>query len=164
MIKSKNTNKPTSSFAGIDSATPDGNKKKLGEGEHLIEIEDCQLIDGFYGLTYVIECQVVESSNPENPPGSDASITITGLGDRARHESAVGRVKSFLAAVLGLDVYSAIPCDGETWESLADGSVSPSQPFAGEKLRATGYKKPTKNIDAVTGQPYQFMVWSFSAV
>ena len=121
MINSKNTNKPTSSFAGIDSASPDGNKKKkLGEGEHLIEIEDCQLVDGFYGLTYVIECQVVESSNPENPPGSDASITITGLGDRARHESAVGRVKSFLAAVLGLDVYWLSPATvkhGNRWRT-----------------------------------------------
>jgi hypothetical protein len=144
-----------SSFGGIDEANPTGNLPKLKGGEHVLEISECQLINGFFGLAYVIEGKVLESTI--NTVGTSASVVIGGLGDTRKQAQALGRVKSFLAAVYQVDANAAAPAPDTSWQVLADDSVSADQPCAGQTVRVIAVETKTK-------AGFDFTAYSFAKV
>jgi hypothetical protein len=154
-----------SNFQGINEASTDGNRKRLGVGVHDVSIDRCLVVDGFKsGLTYVAEVKIIASSSPEFFPGMEASVTITGLDDKVKSKMALGRVKAFLSVMFGLDAQAKEPCQGHTWESLADYSApdpitcsAEKHPLHGQRLRITGAEKTSDG-------GYKFMIWGFEVL
>lgn len=84
---------------------------------------------------YLIELDVIESGNPDMPVGAVGSHMIM-----MRHDSALGDVKAFLGAALGIDVNDKSISSAQ-WEEAAESSIGDDNPLAGTELSLRTMKK-----------------------
>jgi hypothetical protein len=158
MKKAKTKNREAQTeFSGLNEADVSGNKRKLLDGDTIFKVNNCLRVDGEYGLTYVIEGEIISSDNPGNVPGREASATITGLSKLSRRDNALGRLKAFLSACVGADNTGETPIEGETWESLCAASLGTDQPLKGSVIKVTLETVPTKG-------KFMFPAFSFNKI
>jgi len=130
-------------FDGMNQAPMGLQRLYFQVGRYLIKvikIKGITAAESFHGRgSFVVECEILKSTVPGLPPGSQPAWVQT-IGQSAKdREMAFGAIKLFFAAVLndpklaGLDV-----------ESLADNAVSDANPLCGAALGLVCTNKRTK--------------------
>lgn len=93
--------------------------------------------DGYDGASFIAEFRVVEAAPNEpgvepNPVGS----TVSFIAMVDKHKSALGNVKAFLLAALGMDDSS-----GSQFAQICETVCGKGQPMRGVEVRCTTYRK-----------------------
>ena len=100
-----------SMFAGIKDAKATQGGLYFLEGNYKVKI--CRV----FSMTsrkkedlFIVECEILESDNPNRKPGMRPSWVVN-----LKHDAALGNIKGFVAAVNGID-----PSDSEKVDELVD--------------------------------------------
>lgn len=110
---------------GLNEATVTERYPHLApKSQYLLRVTRCDLQNAHRsGLTYIIEHEIVQSDNPNEPVGAMRSSTITDL--KGKHSKLkMGKLKNALASIGHIDPDAPIPYAGETWVGLADKCVT----------------------------------------
>lgn len=131
-----------------------GGRARLGAGDYVLHVQLVKEHPGGQGGNYfTIEFIVLQSTNPQCPPGLQAGETIR--TDGKYPDSALQDVKAFAAAAVGLE-----PTDpraqNEIGPPVIAGILHPSQPVAGHVLHANVWMKPNKDP---AKEPYAKYRW-----
>lgn len=78
---------------------------------------------------FIVECEILESNNPDRPVGSKASQVIN-----LKQDAAMGNIKGFLAAANGIHPGDTARVDAEIDEDVSEYAVSSDNPLAGTIL------------------------------
>lgn len=106
-----------SRFANLAKVTTNQSGLYFKDGTYLVEVQAIKFFENRKRQdTFVVEAKVIESSNPERPPGCTPSQVIT--INPEFEETCWGNIKQFAGAVLGLDDPDEI-----SEEELGDRSV-----------------------------------------
>jgi len=108
-------------FSGLDEASVSDQLPKHTDGDFVLEVDEVKIVDGQNGLSFVVENMIRASTNEDFAEGTRSSITINGLrsDNKTKKQIAMGNLKGFLAAALGLD-----PESQQDWVGLATMVVS----------------------------------------
>lgn len=102
-------------------------------GMYRAQINYCKQKTTRKGIGMVaVELRVLESTNPDRPVGSDMSWVVT-----MDKDAAMGNVKQFIAAVMGIDP-KEVDVPG------AEMIFSEANPLKGKFIRISAFNKPTK--------------------
>jgi hypothetical protein len=125
-----------------------------GPGDYIFQVLEVKEHHGQQGGTYfIIVLLVLQSSNPEHPPGSQRSQVIR--LDGKFPDTALGDVKGFAAGALGLDPKDP-RTDHEITPQVIAGILHPAQPVAGHVVGANVWLKPAKQPGS---QPFTKFGW-----
>lgn len=101
-------------------------------------------------MLYIIECEVLESSNAERPPGCKPAQVIS-----MAHDAAFRNIKEFIAACNGISpTRERERANQSVGEDEANYSVDESNPLGGTKLRLT-----CTQIETRAGNPFTLHQW-----
>ncbi len=124
-------------------------------GSYLAQIHSVSISDRFKGPHFIVEFIVVESSNPNCPPGTQvgwAQPLITKFGSDGPH----GRIKAFWLAVGGKQANDQAATDAlnSIYVRLGDAATSTANPCAGMVVHVEAYSKPPKKDSPPGTQPF----------
>lgn len=159
----------------INSASAEGRRSKIDkDGNYAVRIDaikSAKSIESGGGESYVIECTVIESDNPQIKVGQERSLTINRLDSTLDYEIklAYGNLKCFLAAAFADEEKKYIDPEGELdndpkgWVKLADMSqVDDGAAMKNLKLRVSieriHTKKSKKAMDR--GDKYENLMFA----
>jgi hypothetical protein len=153
-------------FDGIEDATVSKSGQYFKPGNFLVELKAVKQQDSATApgkQFFIIETQVLESSNPDIPVGNERSQVIT-MGQTM----SLPNVKAFMAAVSGVDpnaddvnaqveAYWMPKLGGQhtSFDKICELVVGPANPLAGLKLRLVCEEIQTKG----TKQPFTKHLW-----
>jgi hypothetical protein len=130
-------------FTGIDSARVSKGGIYFKPGVYLAKVLACKGFQNRQQIgTFVIECELLESSEPSLPPGTLVSQVIM-----LNKEPALGNIKAFIAAAMKDDAKNVT-------EEMADLVASPGNPLKGIVLRVSA-----SNIKTKAGAPFTKLTW-----
>lgn len=126
-------------FEGLDDAQafPPG----LGAGRTVAQVEHVELYTDDHGNNLSVRVKVETSDNPENVVGKVYTFKIRYIFGHPRNSpGAKARLKSMLAAILGVDASSPPPADiAASWADLAAQVVGGEGDFlSGDRLLLVG--------------------------
>ena len=130
---------------------------KLKGGNHVLVIDNLKLFRGQFGLTFVAE-MTVESTvgNPMVEAGQQVAWSRTGLDDAkpVDRNRNMGQVKSFFAAMLGLDPKQP-PSHGQNWDQIMNEAIlNDGEPCRGMRLADTATDTQSR-----AGNPFTKHAW-----
>lgn len=138
-------------FQSLNDADPTigGGHPFFDDGLYRCRIDSLKLIKSRKGkLLYVIQCLILESTNPEAPPGSMRSSMI----DMSNADMRDRNMKHWIAAVLNsdprLEVHKGpVAPDGRPWDQHAAASISDAQPWKGWDVGLYAHTKEKRNSE-----------------
>lgn len=131
-------------FSGIENVVASGKTPYVEPGMYKVRVEACKNVDGHRGNFFIVEMEVLESSNPERMPGSIMSWSVK--LDKAYLATALGDVKAFVQAAT---------MDASVSEDDILEACSPENPLKGSILRINAFNTKTK-----AGKDYTKLRWS----
>lgn len=130
-------------FEGIDEARMSEGGVYFKQGAYTVDVVACKAMTNRRKIgTFIVECEVVESTCPDLPPGSACSQVIT-----LDKEPALGNIKQFIATAMG-----CTPKD-VTKQSVAL-VVSEGNPLKGTRLKLS-----CQNIKTTAGKDFTKHTW-----
>lgn len=117
----------------------------FAEGSYIVRIEKLLFKPNRNGRDmFIIETEVMESSNADRPVGCKPSQVIP-----MDQDAAWGNIKQFLGAVFGMaDPDTYVPDDGSSvgdwWERQAEHVISDAQPLKGIQMKLVCTKIQTR--------------------
>lgn len=125
---------PITAYGKIQEAKFSEGGTYLLPGVYRIEVIACKHIKTRQGReAFVVELSILESNNPERPPGSTCSWMVM-----LDQEPALGNIKNFISA--------AYPCeDSQVSEQAVLLIVGEKNPLKGHRARASAVNIKTKN-------------------
>ena len=139
-------------FSGISKARQSGGGNWWLKGKFRVRISKVEFREGHRGQSYIVESQVLTSSNPEVLVGETRSQVI-----KMDKESALGNIASFLCAAMASMTGENLdnPDANEIGESDVEASYGPDQPLVGVELNVEA-------IDIITkaGTPFTKVVYT----
>jgi hypothetical protein len=136
-------------FDGLNQAPIGLQRLYFKAGRYLIQINQVKGITpqaSFHGRgAFVVECIVLQSSEPALPPGSQPAWVQVIHSDTAGQRVAFGSIKQFFCAILGEESLQSTNV-----EELADMAVSDANPLSGIKLGLVCTQKTTKQGNEFT--------------
>jgi hypothetical protein len=122
-------------FTGIEQADISGTKPYFETGTYVVDIMRVfTLTSRKQQKLFIIECEIVESDNPNRPPGMECSQVIVIKPDTP----AMGNVLAFIAASQGIDPYNTANKElikKEITEAFCEYVVTKENPLGGKRLR-----------------------------
>lgn len=136
-----------SDFDAVDNAKVDDRDPKLPpNGLFVLATTENIKWQGENGLSYIVKAKLMESSTHPNLVGLDFSIPFSRLNapDKKTRDRQNGKVRAYLAAVLGVDHKGAVPSpalkgpNGQplTWGAVTELTTQESQILRGKRFVA----------------------------
>ena len=152
-------------FTGINDAEVTAGGRYFAPGNYRVKIKGVKVIESRRSKKdlFIIECEVLESTNDKYKPGSTASQVIV-----MNEIMSLPNVKGFMCAASGVDPEDDDANDkvGKQWteltgkkmsfEDACEYAISPDQPLAGTELELECVEIITKG----KGQPFTKHVWN----
>lgn len=142
-------------WAGMESVDATGMRlPRVADGMHVLRVNRCLVPRTPGQLAYIVEFEVVQSSNPSHVPGSQCSVYMSSKF----HESLLKQVKAFVAAASGYDLTD--PAQDQIFSphsgAITDASISQHNTLEGRTVtcEASFSGRADKR-----GQPYFNYVW-----
>lgn len=136
-------------FRGLKDAPIYGAGAYMLAGLHTVEIGEIKLTKSIKKIgnpdMLIVECLIIESSNPDMVPGSKRTWIVN-----FAHQPALGNIKQFVTAAYNCE-------EDEVDDELAASITDPSQPCRGKILKCQGTTILTKEKK----QPFTKCEWSF---
>lgn len=130
-------------FDGIETAQISGGGAYFKPGAYKAKIISCKAIRDRKGVgTFVVESELLESSEPTLPVGSVCSWVV-----KLDKEPALGNIKAFVAAAMDADPKAV---KAENVDQVCS---------EGNPLKDTILKVSATNITTKTGNPFTKVVW-----
>lgn len=128
-------------FDDIDKAQISTGGPKLNPGHnYALEILSCELKNGFYGQTFIMETVVQASDDPALPPGTRPSWTAN-----MKHSPTKGNILCLIASACGIDPKAEEErMRAEVKPAVAVHVVSPANPLRGRCVLAAASETETK--------------------
>lgn len=147
-------------FDGMADAEVGQSRCYFLPGEYLCQVRWVLFKNGRNGKFYIVECNIVESGNPERPAGTSASWLQKMDGNAS--EVALGSIKGFLAACMGVDpnnkdAVREVFTDAQGQDvsaAVAEMSIADENPMAGTVVRLRATQGETKQ-----GKPFTYHDW-----
>ena len=144
-------------FSGIGEAQVGVGSVYFLPGIYLVEILEAKLLRSRKREDlYIVEGLIHESDNPDRKPGMKSSWVVN-----LKQDAALGNIKGFLGAALGVDPYDAKALKEaftengqDTTEIVAEQSVSAENPLKGTRIKLTCTNKKTK-----AGNDFTVHIW-----
>lgn len=130
-------------FKGVEQARVSEGGVYFKPGVYLAKVLACKGFQNRQQIgTFVIECELIESSEPTLPPGTLVSQVIM-----LNKEPALGNIKGFIATAMNDKVENVT-------EEMCDMVASPGNPLKGTVLRVSA-----ANIKTKAGAPFTKITW-----
>lgn len=130
---------------GFDARVP-----KIEDGEYTLRIEECRTFKGFYGQTFVVECTVLSTTEPEYM-GARVARVFCPITSKPK----VDELRKLLTAAQGHDPENRLLVNKYATKETLVSAVGSDQPFAG--LTVHGVVESAKSK---TGNTYTKGTWT----
>jgi len=133
----------------VAKSTPNEGGLYFLPGNYLVEIDTVKVITSRKDEDlFIVVAEVKDSDNDQRKPGCKPSWVVN-----MKQDPAPGNIKSFLAAIYGIDTEDL---NGEGWESLYDDSVDEDNPLCGCKVNLNAANIKTKKDTDFTKHNWSF--------
>ncbi len=120
-------------FGGIGEAKYSEGGVYLKPGVYRLQVIACKYLKTRTGKdAFVVECKILESTEPSLLPGGICSWMVT-----LDKEPALGNIKQFLQSILACD-------EGQIDETVVEAAIGPTNPLANRIVRASAVNIKTK--------------------
>lgn len=152
-------------FDKLGEARASGGGAYFKPGNYVIKVLGVKLVDTFAGhQSFVVEGEVLESANSELQPGYLGAQVVA--IKNAILQTAMGNIKNFCAAALGIENADSYVPDGQVsptqyWKQAATYFCADEQPLRGKVLKLFCVEVPTREKHP-DGSPKMFTkhIWS----
>lgn len=142
-------------FSGVTKARQMGGGNWWLKGRYRAKVTKVEFRNGHRGESFIVECEVLQSNNPEVLVGETRSQVI-----KMDKESALGNIGSFLCVCMSVMTGENLdnPDANEIGESDVEAAYGPDQPLVGVEL-------DVEAIDIITkaGKPFTKIVYHVPA-
>lgn len=143
-------------FSQIENASPSQRGNVFKQGEYVVTINACKIVDGQKGGTFfVIETTIVESDNPAIKQGAEHSQVINLTNPKAMG-APWSDVKAFIMHALGMTPAEAKPAIGEKAMEFVTQEGEDGNPLGGITMGVTVIESPPKGSRTT---PFTYHNW-----
>lgn len=136
-------------FSGIEDASISSGGVYFLAGKYIVKVKRCFTMRSRKKEDlFIVECEIIESTNEDRPAGTSASWVVN-----FKQDAALGNIKGFIGAANGLEDEASI--NAEVTEEVCEYVVSDDNPLAGTVLLLEATDVKTR-----AGNPFTKHAWA----